>query len=103
MATNIALTVFKAIAALPFYQGDWMPTVAWIGEIRRETKTESTDQAVSKAIKKVIFDSGGTFNVDPTGLELNVFAHGYSVINAGAKKTSLTHFFLYNPLFILSQ
>jgi thiamine biosynthesis lipoprotein ApbE len=93
MATNIALPAFKAIAALPSYQGVWMPTVAWIGAIRRETKTESTDQAVSKAIKKVIFDSGGTFTLDATGLELNVFAHGYSVIKAGSKKTSLTHFF----------
>jgi hypothetical protein len=59
MATNIALTSFKATAALPSYQGVWMPTVAWIGAIRRETKTESTDIAVSKAIKKVIFDSVG--------------------------------------------
>jgi hypothetical protein len=86
MATNIAITLFKATAALPPYQGVWMPTVAWVGAMRRETGTVSTDINVSKAIYKVIADFGGTFTIDATGLELNVFAHRYSVRKAGAEK-----------------
>jgi hypothetical protein len=93
MATNIAITSFKATAALPSYQGVWMPTVAWTGAMRRETETLSTDQIVSKAINKVITDFGGTFTIDATGLELNVFVHRYSVRKAGNTQRSLISFF----------
>jgi hypothetical protein len=70
MATNIAITSFKATAALPSYQGVWMPAVAWKGAMRRETGTTCTDEAVTKAINKVIEVFGATFTIDATGSKL---------------------------------
>jgi hypothetical protein len=92
-ATNIAITSFKATAAVPSYQGVWMPAVAWQGAMRRETETVCSDKVVSTAINKVIQDFGATFTIDATGLKLNVFVHRYTVLKAGAKKGQLIPFF----------
>jgi hypothetical protein len=90
-ATDIAIKSFKATAALPSYQGVWMPAVAWKGAMQRETEALCTDQAVSKAINKVIQVLGAT--IDATGLKLTVFMHKYTVMKAGAKLGGLISFF----------
>jgi hypothetical protein len=56
-------------------------------------ETVCSDQALSKAINKVIQDFGPTFTIDATGLQLFVFAHRRSVIKAGDTKGGLTYFF----------
>jgi hypothetical protein len=95
MATKKAMASFRAIAELPSYQRVWMPVVAWKDAMRRETAAVCSDQAVSKAINKVVVDDGGKFFpfFPLSGVpQLTVFTHKYTVKKAGAKNGHLVTF-----------